>query len=203
VRPERLPSFISPRESSSRQCISALTRPGFATKIPHPLHSRASFRTNEPVEESSASRELARTDPKDSLSKASGARAPGTSCRRLQPTFIRFSKTSTRVSLATGFVPGLRPFLPDGAARFTASHPARGVSELEHESIVLSRIRPTRPNLSTSRHVPGRSACRLPFQKRLARSPRAPVSLTRCPEPGRLQPMRPRRVPLRGRPPAR
>lgn len=143
LRPKRLPSFISPNERLSRQCIFALTRPGFATKIPHPLHSRASFRTNEPVEESSASRELARTDPKDFLSKACGARAPGTSCRRLQPTFIRFSKTSTRVSLATGFVPGLRPFLPDGAARFTASHPARGVSELEHESIVLSRIRPT------------------------------------------------------------
>jgi hypothetical protein len=93
----------------SRQCISALTRPGFTSKIPHPFHSRACFPTHDPV----------RKPPADGPT--------GTSCRRLQPTFIRLSKTSTRVSLATGFVLGLRPFLPGGAARFTASHPARGV----------------------------------------------------------------------------
>lgn len=202
LRPKRLPSFTRPREKFILASASSqLTRPGFTTKIPHPLHNRDPKRTV-PSKSSFASRLLARTDPKGSLSKASGARAPGTSCRRLQPTFIRLSKTSTRVSLATGFVPGLRPFLPGGAARFTASHPARGVPELEHESIVLSRARsptepldvPSRPwSLSLPACLPETSS---PFSSHAR-------ELTRCPEPGRLQPMRPRRVPLRGRPPAR
>jgi hypothetical protein len=130
-RPDCAPNafrrFIGPDESLSRQCIFALTRPGFTSKIPHPFHSRACFRTHDPVEEPYASRELARPVLKDSLSKASSERSyrhvVSTSAAHLHS----FFKDEHRVSLATGFVPGLRPFLPGGAARFTASHPAGGV----------------------------------------------------------------------------
>lgn len=206
-RPDCAPNafrrFIGPDESLSRQCIFALTRPGFTSKIPHPFHSRACFRTHDPVEEPYASRELARPVLKDSLSKASSERSyrhvVSTSAAHLHS----FFKDEHPRLAGDRFRPGLAPVSPRWSCSFHGEPPReRRVGARTREHCPLSHP-VSRPNLSTSRRAPGRSACRPPSQRRLARSPRAPVSLTRCPEPGRLQPTRPRRVPPRGRPPAR
>jgi hypothetical protein len=130
----------------SRQCIFALTRPGFASKIPHPFHSRASFPTHDPVEEPYASRELARPVLKGSLSKASSERSyrhvVSTSAAHLHS----FFKDEHHVSLATGFVPGLRPFLPGGAARYGEPPRERRVGARTREHCPLSRpAYPTEP----------------------------------------------------------
>jgi hypothetical protein len=174
----------------SRQCISALTRPGFTSKIPHPFHSRACFPTYDPVEEPYASRELARPVLKGSLSKASSGRSyrhvVSTSAAHLHS----FVKDEHPRLAGDRFRPGLAPISPRWSCSFHGE-PPRERRAGDSNTRALSSLAPgLRPNLSTSRRAPGRSACRPPSQRRLARSPRAPVSLTRCPEPGRLQPMR-------------
>jgi hypothetical protein len=176
LRSERLPSFIGPAERFSRQCISALTRPGFATKIPPPFHSRAFFRTHDPVEEPYASRELARSVLKGSLSKASSERSyrhvVSTSAAHLHS----FFKDEHPRLAGDRFRPGLAPISPRWS-RSVHGEPPRERRAGYSNTRALSSLAPgLRPNLSTSRRAPGRSACRLPSQRRLARSPRAPVS---------------------------
>jgi hypothetical protein len=104
------------------------------------------FRTDNPVEESSASRELARPVLKGSLSKASSERSyrhvVSTSAAHLHS----FFKDEHHVSLATGFVPGLRPFLPGGAARYGEPPRERRVGARTREHCPLSRpAYPTEP----------------------------------------------------------
>lgn len=74
------------------------------------------------------------------------------------------------------FRPGLTPVSPRWSCSFHGEPPReRRAGARTREHCPLSHPA-YRPNLSTSRHAPDRSACRLPSQKRLARSPRAPVS---------------------------
>jgi hypothetical protein len=193
-----------PTRAFSRQCIFALTRPGFATKIPHPFHPRAVFPTNDPVEEPYASRELARPVLKGSLSKASSERSyrhvVSTSAAHLHS----FVKDEHPRLAGDRFRPRLAPVSPRWSCSFHGE-PPRDRRAGHSNTRALSSLAPgLRPNLPTSRHAPGRSACRLPSQRRLARSPRAPVSShevsrTRTPSADET----PFGVPLRGLSPTR
>jgi hypothetical protein len=134
------------------------------------------FRTHDPVEEPYASRELARPVLKGSLSKASSERSyrhvVSTSAAHLHS----FFKDEHPRLAGDRFRPGLTPVSPRWSCSFHGEPPReRRAGARTREHCPLSHPA-YRPNLSTSRHAPDRSACRLPSQKRLARSPRAPVS---------------------------